>query len=146
MFCNNRLDFQECLKDKLSNVSMKIGLLLKLHKVLPGSSLLTVYMYFMRPILTMTKSYMTKHIMLCFTKNLRKFSIIQHFNNRHYKKNFQRKNKAGFLIQVLQNHNVIRNSTIFARSLKTISNQFFLNITPVSSTSHCKICEKYPFP
>ena len=29
MFFNNRLDFQECLKDKLSKISITTGLLLK---------------------------------------------------------------------------------------------------------------------
>ena len=75
---NNRLDFLECLKDKLCKISMTTGFLLKLHKILFGSSLLTFYMSFVRPVLAMTTSYMAKHIMLRSTKFVRTFSIIQH--------------------------------------------------------------------
>ena len=59
---DTKLDFQELLTDKLSNISKTIGLLRKLHKILTRIPLLTVCKSFIRPILTMVKLLMAKHI------------------------------------------------------------------------------------
>ena len=49
MFLDTNLDFQEHLKSKLSKVNKSIGLLRKLHHILPISPLLTIYKSFIRP-------------------------------------------------------------------------------------------------
>ena len=49
MFLDTKLDFQEHLKSIFSKVNKAIGLLLKLHHILPRSSLLTIYKSFIRP-------------------------------------------------------------------------------------------------
>ena len=51
MFWDTKLDFQEHLKSIFSNVNKKIGLLRKLHHILPRSPLLTIYKSFVRPYL-----------------------------------------------------------------------------------------------
>ena len=43
------LDFQEHLKSTFSKVNKTIGLLRKLHRILPRSSFLTIYKSFIRP-------------------------------------------------------------------------------------------------
>ena len=46
---DTKLDFQEHLKDKLSEISKTIGLLRKLQKILTRPPLLTMYKSFVRP-------------------------------------------------------------------------------------------------
>ena len=46
---DNRLSFEEHLKMILNNVDKTKGLLRKLHIILPGSALLTIYKDFFRP-------------------------------------------------------------------------------------------------
>ena len=46
---DTKLDFQELLTDKLSNISKTIGLLRKLHKILTRIPLLTVCKSFIKP-------------------------------------------------------------------------------------------------
>ena len=49
MILDIKLDFQEYLKDKLSNISKAIGILRELHKILTRPPLLTIYKSFIRP-------------------------------------------------------------------------------------------------
>ena len=49
MFLDTKLDFQEHLKSIFSKVNKTIGLLRKLHHILPRSPLLTIYKSFIRP-------------------------------------------------------------------------------------------------
>ena len=49
MFLDTKLDFQEHLKSIFSKVNKAIGLLRKLHHILPRSPLLTIYKSFIRP-------------------------------------------------------------------------------------------------
>ena len=49
MFLETKLDFQEHLKSIFSKVNKTIGLLRKLHHILPRSSSLTNYKSFNRP-------------------------------------------------------------------------------------------------
>ena len=49
MILDTKLDFQEHIKDKLSKISMTIGLLKKLQKVLTKPPLLTIYKSFIIP-------------------------------------------------------------------------------------------------
>ena len=49
MFLDTKLDFQEHLKSILSKSNKTIGLLQKLHHILPRSPLLTIYKSFIRP-------------------------------------------------------------------------------------------------
>ena len=49
MFLDTKLDFQEHLKSIFSTVNKTIGLLRKLHHILPRSPLLTIYKSFIRP-------------------------------------------------------------------------------------------------
>ena len=49
IFLDNRLSFEEHLKIIFSKVNKKIGLLRKFHKILPRSTLLTIYKDFVRP-------------------------------------------------------------------------------------------------
>ena len=48
MFLDTKLDFQEHLKSTFSKVNKTIGLLQKLHHILPRSPLLTIYKSFIR--------------------------------------------------------------------------------------------------
>ena len=48
MILDTKLEFQEHLKDKLSKISKKIGLLRKLQKILTRTPLLTIYTSFIR--------------------------------------------------------------------------------------------------
>ena len=48
MFLDTKLDFHEYLKSIFSNVNKTIGLLRKLHHILPRSPLLTIYKCFIR--------------------------------------------------------------------------------------------------
>ena len=49
IFLDTKLDFQEHLESIFSKVNKTIGLLRKLHHILPRSPLLTVYKSFIRP-------------------------------------------------------------------------------------------------
>ena len=49
IFLDTKLDFQEHLMTIFSKVNKTIGLLRKLHHILPRSSLLTIYKSFIRP-------------------------------------------------------------------------------------------------
>ena len=49
MFLDTKLDFQEYLKSIFGKVNKTIGLLQKLHHILPRSPLLTIYKSFIRP-------------------------------------------------------------------------------------------------
>ena len=49
IFLDTKLDFQEHLKSIFSKVNKTIGLLRKLHHILPRSPLLTIYKSFIRP-------------------------------------------------------------------------------------------------
>ena len=49
IFLDTKLDFQEHLKSTFSKVNKTIGLLRKLHHILPRSPLLTIYKSFIRP-------------------------------------------------------------------------------------------------
>ena len=49
MTLDTKLDFQEHLKDKLSNISKTIGLLRKLQKTLTRAPLLAIFKLFIRP-------------------------------------------------------------------------------------------------
>ena len=49
MFLDTKLDFQDHLKRIFSKVNKTIGLLRKLHHILPRSPLLTIYKSFIRP-------------------------------------------------------------------------------------------------
>ena len=49
MFLDTKMDFQEHLRSIFSKVNKKIGLLRKLHHMLPGSLLLKIYKSFLRP-------------------------------------------------------------------------------------------------
>ena len=49
MFLDTKLDFQEHLKSIFSKVNKTIGLLRKLHHMLPRSPLLTIHKSFIRP-------------------------------------------------------------------------------------------------
>ena len=49
MFLDTKLDFQEHVKSIFSKVNKTIGLLRKLHHILPRSPLLTIYKSFTRP-------------------------------------------------------------------------------------------------
>ena len=48
---NNRLSFEDHLKIILNKVNKTIGLLCKLHNILPRSALFTIYKSFIRPLL-----------------------------------------------------------------------------------------------
>ena len=69
MFLDTKLDFQEDLKSIFSKVNKTIGLLRKLHHILPKSRLLQFVSPLLDLISTMVISYMMKHVMLHFTKN-----------------------------------------------------------------------------
>ena len=69
MFLDTKLDFQEDLKSIFSKVNKAIGLLRKLHHILPKSCLLQFVSPLLDLISTMVISYMMKHVMLHFTKN-----------------------------------------------------------------------------
>ena len=69
MFLDTKLDFQEDLKSIFSKVNKTIGLLRKLHHILPKSPLLQFVSPLLDLISTMVISYMMKHVMLHFTKN-----------------------------------------------------------------------------
>ena len=49
MFLDTKLDFQEYLRSIFGKVNKRIGLLRKLHHILPRSPLLTIYKSFIRP-------------------------------------------------------------------------------------------------
>ena len=49
MFLDTKLDFQEHLKSIFSKINKTIGVLRKLHHILPTSPLLTIYKSFIRP-------------------------------------------------------------------------------------------------
>ena len=69
MFLDTKQDFQEDLKSIFSKVNKTIGLLRKLHHILPKSRLLQFVSPLLDLISTMVISYMMKHVMLHFTKN-----------------------------------------------------------------------------
>ena len=69
MFLDTKLDFQEDLKSIFSKVNKTIGLLRKLHHILPKSRLLQFVSPLLDLISTMVISYVMKHVMLHFTKN-----------------------------------------------------------------------------
>ena len=76
---NNRLSFEDHLKTILNKVNKTIGLLRKLHNILPRSALFTIYKSFIRPLnlfsITVTL-YITNLITHHFVKNWNSYSTM----------------------------------------------------------------------
>ena len=70
MILDNKLNFQEHLKNILSKVNKTIELLRKLQKILPRGPLLTIYKLFVRPHLDFRDIIYDKHYISSFHQKL----------------------------------------------------------------------------
>ena len=88
---DNCLLFKEHLRMILNKINKAIGLLHKLHNILPRSALLTIYRTLSGLILTTAKLFTTKLIMQLFIRNFNWYNVMLACSNRSSKRYFKRR-------------------------------------------------------
>ena len=78
LYLDEKLNFIHHIKEKISKAYKGVGVIKKLHYVLPRHSLLTIYKSFIRSILIMTISYMINQIIKFLVTDLKLYSTMQH--------------------------------------------------------------------
>ena len=78
IYLDEKLNFSNHIKEKISKANKGIGILRKLYNVLPRNSLITIYKSFIQLTLTMVPSFLTNQKMRVFVKKSNQFNIMLH--------------------------------------------------------------------
>ena len=78
IYLDEKLNFSNHIKEKISKANKGIGILRKLNNVLPRNSLIAIYKSFIRPHLDYVAIILTNQKMKVFVKKLNLFNIMLH--------------------------------------------------------------------
>ena len=131
MILDNKLNFQEHLKNILSKVNKTIELLRKLQKILPRGPLLTIYKLFVRPHLDFRDIIYDKHYISSFHQKLESIQYNSALAITGAIRAFSRRKSYQELgLESLQQRRLFRKLCYFFKTTKNQSPKYISNETP----------------